>query len=293
MIVIADGGSTKCDWILFDANGSTRFKVRTKGLNPSMLKRKEIEERLYESQDLADFRRMVTGVYFYGAGCGTPKYAALLEKGLAAFFENAMPVRVREDLAGAVYSCTAEPAVVAILGTGSNCCYFNGTDIEVRMPSLGYTLMDDASGNHLGKLLLRAFYFKQMPADLEGLFRAEFKLKPAKVKKHLYKKTYPNAYLASFAPFALGHQEHPFMQGLLRSAFTSFIETHLGFYTEECREVPVHFVGSVAYHARKLISAMLEEKGMIPGKFIRRPIDGLLEYHRDHHEPFSGDSPLK
>lgn len=279
MIVIADGGSTKCDWMLFDPKGSSRFKVRTQGLNPSMLKRKEIEQRLFESQDLSDFRRLVTGVYFYGAGCGTAKYATLLEKELAAFFQNATLIRVREDLAGAVYSCTTGPGVVAILGTGSNCCYYDGKEIEVRMPSLGYTLMDDASGNHLGKLLLRAFYFEKMPSDLEGLFRANYKVKPARVKKNLYKKTYPNAYLASFAPFALEHQEHPFMRELLKDAFRSFIDTHLSFYTRECEQYPVHFVGSIAFHGRELLSEMLKERGIVPGKFIRRPIDGLLEYH--------------
>lgn len=279
MIVIADGGSTKCDWMLFDINGSSRFKVRTQGLNPSMLKRKQIEQRLYESQDLSDFRRLVTEVYFYGAGCGTPKYATLLEKGLSEFFQNATLIRVKEDLAGAVYSCTAEPGVVAILGTGSNCCFFNGDDIEVRMPSLGYTLMDDASGNHLGKLLLRAYYFEKMPSDLKELFRAGYKLKPAAVKKNLYKKVYPNAYLASFAPFALEHKEHPYLREILKQAFASFIDTHLAFYKSECEQYPVHFVGSIAYHGRALLQEMLKERGMISGKFIRRPIDGLLEYH--------------
>lgn len=279
MIVIADGGSTKCDWILFDAGGSSKFKVRTRGLNPSMLKRKEIEQRLYESQDLSDFRRHVTEVHFYGAGCGTPKFATFLEKNLASFFENATRIRVSEDLIGAVYSCTSQPGVVSILGTGSNCCFFDGKKIEVRMPSLGYTLMDDASGNHLGKLLLRAYYFKQLPGDLEGLLEANFKVRPAKVKKNLYKKAYPNAYLATFAPFVLEHQEHPFMRKLLEDAFRSFIDTHLSFYEEECREHPIHFVGSIAYHGRELLSEMLKEKGMKPGKFIRRPIDGLLDYH--------------
>lgn len=279
MIAIADGGSTKCDWILFDSSGSSRFKARTRGLNPSMLKRKEIESRLYESLDLSDFRRLVTEVHFYGAGCGTPKFAGFLEKNLAAFFENATRIRVSEDLIGAVHSCTTDPGIIAILGTGSNCCFFDGKEIDVRMPSLGYTLMDDASGNHLGRLLLRAYYFKKLPSDLQGLFEANYKVKPAKVKKNLYKKDYPNAYLATFAPFVIENQTHPFMKELLEASLTSFIDTHLSFYSEEVKQHPIHFVGSVAYHCREFLSGMLEEKGMIPGKFIRRPIDGLLEYH--------------
>ncbi len=36
MILIADGGSTKCDWILLDKKGEVVFKTRTKGLNPAV-----------------------------------------------------------------------------------------------------------------------------------------------------------------------------------------------------------------------------------------------------------------
>ena len=53
-----------------------------------------------------------------------------------------------------------EPAVVCILGTGSNCSYFNGKEIEQPVKSLGFSLMDDASGNYFGKqLLLKSYHF--------------------------------------------------------------------------------------------------------------------------------------
>ena len=41
MILITDGGSTKCDWIAIDSNGNqTVDKIRTKGLNPAIVAEK-------------------------------------------------------------------------------------------------------------------------------------------------------------------------------------------------------------------------------------------------------------
>jgi N-acetylglucosamine kinase-like BadF-type ATPase len=45
-------------------------------------------------------------------------------------------------------------------GTGSNCSYFDGKGLDQSVKSLGYTLMDEASGNYYGKELIRDYYFK-------------------------------------------------------------------------------------------------------------------------------------
>ena len=279
MILVADGGSTKCDWVLFDRGGLTKLSFRTRGLNPAMLREEEIEKRLLECRELSEHRHKVEGVHFYGAGCGTAEYRAFLGGIFSTFFPNASRVEVREDLVGAVYGCTTTPGVVAILGTGSNCCFYNGSEIEVRMPSLGYVLMDDGSGNHLGRLLLKALYYNRLPGELEQQLKADEKAAPERVRHGLYNSDHPNAFLASFAPFVLENLEHPSMQILVKEAFVSFIDTHLGFYREECLKFPIHFVGSVAFHAREILSELLEDRGMKAGKFIRRPIDGLLEHH--------------
>jgi N-acetylglucosamine kinase-like BadF-type ATPase len=53
-------------------------------------------------------------------------------------------------------------AIVSILGTGSNCSYFDGKKLNQKVTSLGYVLMDDASGNYFGRQLLRDYYFNRM-----------------------------------------------------------------------------------------------------------------------------------
>ncbi|TRZ44435.1 N-acetylglucosamine kinase [Robertkochia solimangrovi] len=280
MILIADGGSTKCDWIITGEDGNDIQKCRTTGINPSLVTKKMALEILSGAPLLMEYKNLIGQVYFYGAGCGLEKYQNVLKKVFDNFFENAEVIRVREDLDAAVYSCTTSPGIVSILGTGSNCCYFDGKNIETRMPSMGYTLMDDASGNNLGKRLLRAYYFKQMPQYLADAFELAYDVDPGKVKKRLYKKSHPNAFLATYARFIFEHPEDEFLQGILKDSIRSFADTHLHLFAKEAEQVPVHFVGSIAYYARKaIIEVLRDEYGMTCGNFIRRPIDGLLLYH--------------
>ena len=84
---------------------------------------------------------------------------------LSELFPNAI-VSVNEDTVAAVYAATNEPGIVCILGTGSNSCYFDGKDIHMSVESLGYTLMDEASGNYFGKRLIRDYFYKKMPSEL-------------------------------------------------------------------------------------------------------------------------------
>src|SRR5690606_19663422 len=126
MILIADGGSTKCDWILLDSEGEQILKTRTKGLNPAVFKTEVLETRLLENEDLLTVKDKVHRVHFFGAGCGTPVPTALLKSILSNFFTEATEVLVKEDMVAAVYAATTEPGIVCILGTGSNSCFFDG-----------------------------------------------------------------------------------------------------------------------------------------------------------------------
>ena len=45
MILITDGGSTKCDWIAINKNGEQAVeKIRTKGLNPAIIEETKLEK---------------------------------------------------------------------------------------------------------------------------------------------------------------------------------------------------------------------------------------------------------
>ena len=165
MILITDGGSTKCDWILLDQKGDVVLKTRTKGLNPAVVPEENIRERILANQDLLPFVTKISVVDFFGAGCGTKTPIRLLTRILSEIFPSAK-VSVNEDMVAAVYAATTKPGIVCILGTGSNSCYFDGTRIHNGIESLGYSLMDEASGNYFGKRLIRDYFYKKMPSQL-------------------------------------------------------------------------------------------------------------------------------
>ena len=167
MILIADGGSTKADWIALNNDKNEEFRARTLGLNPAVVPEKELHNRIINMFQLINIKQDVTEIHFYGAGCGTPKPIEILKNVLESIFINAK-IYIAEDMLAAVYAATGkEPAVVCILGTGSNSCFFNGTDMEMLTPSLGYILMDEASGNYFGKKLLIDYYYNKCLRELQ------------------------------------------------------------------------------------------------------------------------------
>ena len=276
MILIAESGSTKCDWVLLNRKKKPK-RIRTKGLNPAILNKKELKKIFEQSIELTKYKDVVKSIYFYGAGCNTSKNNDNVHFVLNSFFKNATSI-VEEDTMAAVYATTNKPAVVCILGTGSNCCYFNGKTIINKSPALGYILMDEGSGNYFGKELLKAYYYRKMPKQLRFLFETKYNLKEKKVIKKLYQSKTPNKYLASFAPFLFENEEHPFIKNLISQGINIFIKNHILQYAKELETVSLHFVGSIAFHAKKYIASELEKNNLSLGTIIQKPIDNLIEY---------------
>jgi N-acetylglucosamine kinase-like BadF-type ATPase len=282
MFLIVDSGSTKCDWIAVDENGNQVLeKIRTKGLNPAILAEKKLKKTIKKSKDLKANRDKVTHVFFYGAGCGTEKPRQMLKFVLQSFFTEAQ-VNVNEDTMAAVYATintNTEAAVVCILGTGSNCSYYDGNILHQRVDSLGYSIMDDAAGNYYGRQLLRDYYFNHMPEDLKVSFADKYNLEADYIKHNLYKQPNPNAYLANFAEFMILNKDSQYVVDLIKEGVRAFSRNMIMQYKEELKTVPVHFAGSIAFFCQDEIKAIAEEFNFKVGNFERRPIEGLVNYH--------------
>ena len=282
MILIVDSGSTKSDWLAVDKDGNKLMdKIRTKGLNPAILSEKKLIKLIKKSKELKSNADKVTHVFFYGAGCGTDNATELLDTVLKEIFPNAH-IEVNEDTLAAVYATINNPkeaAVVCIMGTGSNCSYFDGEVLHQRVKSLGYTLMDDASGNYYGKQLIRDYYFNHMPENVRIAFGAKFNMEADFIKYNLYKQPSPNAYLAGFAEFMFLHKDSEYTIKLIKDGIRLFANNMILQFKEELKTVPVHFAGSIAFFAQKEIKEVGEEMGFKVGNFERRPIDGLVPFH--------------
>ena len=279
MKLLVDSGSTKADWISIDDAGKVLFTTQTLGLNPEVLDKEEIISRLNVKFDISHNKKQVSHLYFYGAGCGTDRMKNFLTEVFKSYFPNAA-ISVHEDTYAAVYATTPknEKAIVCILGTGSNCSYFDGKVLHQKVQSLGYIAMDDCSGNRFGRHMLRGYYFNKMPKDLAKEFEEEYDVAPDPVKNNLYKEPNPNAYLATFAKFLIKHKDTDFCKQYIAMEMEDFIENYIKQF-ENYKEVPVHFIGSIAFYLKDELQIVMDSHGITLGNVLRRPIDGLIQYH--------------
>ncbi len=279
MKLLVDSGSTKADWIAINENGKTLFTTQSLGLNPEVLNKTDIILRLDDKFDIMQNKDKATSLFFYGAGCGTDRMKQYLTEIFQEYFSNATVV-VYEDTYAAVFATTpkGDKAIVSILGTGSNCSYFDGAVLHQKVQSLGYIAMDDCSGNRFGRHLLRAYYFNKMPADLAKQFEQQYNVDPDFIKQQLYKEPNPNAYLATFAKFLIKHKSTEFCKKIIQFEMEEFVENYIKQY-DNCTEVPAHFIGSIAFYLKEELEAILTKHNIKIGNVLRRPIDGLIEYH--------------
>lgn len=285
MILIVDSGATKSDWIALDEKGNQLFITQTLGLSPEVLTRNVIEDRLANNFELSKNREKVTHLHFYGAGCGTDRMKAFLSEIFKSYFPNAK-ANVREDTYAAIFATTkvGHQGIVCILGTGSNCSYYDGEQLHQKVTSLGYIPMDDGSGNFFGRKLIRDYYFHKIPKDLADKFAEGYNLEADVIKENLYKQPNPNTYLATFARFLVENKDHPYSRGVIDKGFQQFVNNYIMQF-DLATKVPINFVGSIAHYLRKELTAVLERNDLIVGVIRQRPIEGLMEFHRGTLEP--------
>jgi len=281
MILIADGGSTKADWIALDNDKNEVFRVRTLGLNPAVVNQNELRNRIVNMFQLMDVKEEVTEIHFYGAGCGTPKPSAILKSVLETVFIHAK-VNIEEDMLAAVYAASGnKPAIVCILGTGSNSCYFDGTSVHMKTVSLGYSVMDEASGNYFGKLLLREYFYGKMPKRIANKFEEEYNLDADVIKYHLYKQPNPNRYLASFAKFMFEFKEDKYIKKIIKRGFNEFFKYRILPFGKTT-DTLIYFIGSIAFYFSEILEKVAKKNHLSIAGILQRPIDNLLDFHKNN-----------
>jgi N-acetylglucosamine kinase-like BadF-type ATPase len=280
MILVVDSGSTKTDWIALDNEGEEIFSTQTLGLNPQMLSNEILNERIKNNFDIYKNRKLVNKLFFYGAGCGVKDTQNRILKVFKSIFVNS-EFDIKEDTYAAVYSAVDKgiPSIVNIIGTGSNCSYYDGKNVIQKVQSLGYVLMDYASGNYYGKYLIRAYYFNKMPEYLRDEFSNNYDLSPNSIKNKLYREENPNTYLAGFARFLIENKSNEYFKEIIFKGLERFIDYQILQY-DDFSKVDIHYVGSIAYYLKDEITKIGKKYNLKTGKFIQRPITGLVDYHK-------------
>ena len=280
MKLIVDSGSTKADWVAILPDNTT-LNFSTLGLNPEVLTVEDIISRLDSSLEILKFKKQVKELFFYGAGCGTDRMKNHLKSILEEYFTEAK-ILVLEDTYAATYATTniAEQAIVCILGTGSNCSYFDGNVLHQKVQSLGFLIMDDAGGVQFGRTLLREYYYNKMPNTIALAFAKQVNVEADFIKHNLYKLPNPNAYLAQISKFIIENKENEYIQKLINDEIQRFVENQI-LQFKEAQHVPINFIGSIAYYLQDEIKSILTQNKLSFGKVYQKPIDGLIHYHKN------------
>ncbi len=277
MILIADSGSTKTHWGLVDEDRpSAVTEFRTSGINPFYQDKNSILHMLRE-----EFLWNINTpeqLFFYGAGCSGVDSKAIVYEPLKAFFKSPS-VFVESDLMAAAHSlCGHEAGIACILGTGSNSCYYDGKEIIRHIPSLGYILGDEGSGADIGRRLVADILKHQLPEAISEHFFATFHLSREEILGQVYKKPFPNRFLAGFATYVGENIRIPALRNLVKTGFNKFFVRNIRQYPE-AGKLPVHFTGSIAWHFKEILAESASENGFCMGQITLCPMEGLIRFH--------------
>lgn len=278
MILIADSGSTKTDWRLISEKEEVK-SVSTPGINPFYQTEEEIENQISTLlyPELMGFS--VKKIFFYGAGCAFEDKKQIVKNAISVSFPKAQ-IEIESDLLAAARGLfLKEKGIACILGTGSNSCFYDGKNIIHNVSPLGFILGDEGSGAVLGKKFAADCLKNQLPEKLKDKFLKQYDLTPAQIIESVYKKPFPNRFLAQFTRFLSENIAEPFIYNIVFDSFTEFFTRNIMQYNNY-KDYPVCFIGSIAYYFKDVLEVAANELDIQIGIIYQSPMPGLIKYHQ-------------
>ena len=277
-MILVESGATKSDWRVVNGDGTTIRQFLKPGMNVSTMKMEDILATVTDAFETEDLNALdVRGFYLYTAGVVTDQ----IRKEIASHVQSISSIEdvdVQDDLMGAARAvCGREPGIAAILGTGSNACFYDGVSIHRNVYSGGFILGDEGSGARLGKLFLSDFLKGYVPDNVAEDFSKEFDSSYAAIVEGVYRSSSPSGYLGSLAPFILNHKDNGYIRNLIEGNFEAFIDRMLSKY--DISRYPVGLVGGFAWACRDILQPMLLERGIRVSNILKSPVEGLCGYH--------------
>lgn len=265
MKLIADAGGTKTEWAVIAPDGQIR-RIESAGVNALMFTEDELRKEFAALSEFGPF----DSVHYYGAGCVDGAVCAKV----AAALPEARHVEVCSDLVGAARALYGHDSGLAgIIGTGSNTGFYDGGQITVNMPPLGYALGDEGSGAAMGRELLRQVY---RHGFMRREFEAETGLTYAEALANVYRRPGANRFLASTVRFIAAHKEE--CAGIVSSVFGQLMHEVAAFY-DHPRELRV--VGGLAAEFAPQLREAGRRYNIEITRILSRPIEALIEYHEN------------
>lgn len=275
MIIVADCGTTKCDWAIADGT-DVKFLNGT-GFNPVHADEDYIYRCTHETLNNIDATN-VEAVYFYGAGCLPGEPSQRVENVLKKMLPNAI-ITVNDDLTGAATALFKnDDGIACILGTGSNAGLYKKGKIVKKIPSMGYILGDEGSGASLGRRLLNAMYKSDFSEQHREMFERECMVNYNDIINGVYRSDKPAAFLAKFVPFIKEHISDAMFRNLVFCEFDLFFVKNI-IRIDNYKSYNIGFVGSVAAHFKEILDDVARFYSLTVTDTLQRPIERLAEYH--------------
>ncbi|OFX59650.1 MAG: hypothetical protein A2046_11765 [Bacteroidetes bacterium GWA2_30_7] len=276
MILLADSGSSKTDWVLINNDQQLSY-FNTIGLNPYFTDSLKVTESI---QSILSFEiiNQIDNVFFYGAGCSNSDKSEIIKKGIQSIIKK-VEISVKSDLLGAARALFKnEKGIAVILGTGSNAGFYNGKEIIKNVGSFGYILGDEGSGAFLGLSLIKSYLNKELPKNLSEKFEKQYKTSKTEILENVYKKPFPNRYLAGFTKFIKENIDEEFIYSLVYNSFLKFFLNQIEKYEKKEAE-KIRFTGSVAHHFQEILLKVSSHLNYKVDLILEKPINELVKYH--------------
>ena len=272
MKLIADSGSTKTDWCVVSNDNSVVARMATQGINPFHMTDDTIIGILRTELLPQLLSYPITDIEFYGAGCTTAKIP-VMQAILSDALPSAHTVIVGSDMLGADKALLgSNEGIACILGTGANSCLYDGEKIISNVSPMGYILGDEGSGAVIGKTFINTLYKGDHP-EFIPVFEHETHLTQTDIIQKVYKEPLPNRFLASLSTFISTHiSDTPWLSDMVTSCFRDFFRKNVSHYHRP--DLPVCFVGSIAYHYHSQLTQAAALEGYKLGKIMKTPLEG-------------------
>ena len=281
MIIVAESGATKTEWRSVGNDGTVR-PAQTPGMNPSSYDEDHIASAVAQAMSAVNPEgEKVDRIFFYGAGLVSTASAAPIESALRKWCPDAV-IDSRGDLIAAARALFGDQeGIVAIMGTGSNSCFYRDGKIVLNYRPGGFILGDEGSAAYLGKIFMSDIIKGRVPLSVGNIFREEYSLPYLEIIENVYRKPGAAAFLGSFAPFILKNVDEPsgYMRSLLEGCIDSFMQTALNRYKENYGVNKVGVVGSFGCACEDLVRETGSRYGLEFVKFIKSPVEELVKYH--------------
>ncbi|MES2650126.1 MAG: hypothetical protein V4663_00225 [Bacteroidota bacterium] len=278
MIAVVYSGSKSAFWKIAN-NGKTIAECTMPGINPCFNESKHILYLLGKNSALINHAEQIKRIYVFAAGASAAAKQKELADTLNIFFKNSK-ITVNDDLYGAsIAACYNETGIVGILGSGSNCAYYDGKNPEQNNYGLGFILGDEGSANYLGKILLKKYLEDKMPEDLKIKFEEKHNVDRPIVLERVYKKPGVQQYLSSFLDFYIENRTHKFIIQLIDQAFESYFKIYLLPTIAKHPNEDIHFVGTVAGNFQDRLRTIAQKHDINIISITKEPIYNLLNYY--------------